>query len=53
MAIWDFQVRWEKSTEIKQDWIKVKRTKILCSISDTRSSGTYINGKLGFAIKIA
>lgn len=39
--------------EIKQDWIKVKRTKILCSISDTRSSGTDINGKLGFAIKIA
>lgn len=34
-----FEVRWEKSAEIKQDWIKAERTTILSSISDA-SFGT-------------
>lgn len=42
MEAWDFKVRWEKSAEIKQDWIKVKRTKILSSVSGA-FFGTCIN----------
>lgn len=34
MTAWDFKVRWEKSAEIKQDWMKVKRTQVISSISN-------------------